>query len=475
MVRKEGGQALLLVLIILAIGTLMIVPALRLTQTSLQSIQIITRHNKGLYVAGAAQEMIMWMLYYDALTDNMTLDGDSVSFTVDVCDAVVNATVTMRAVEGQGAIILAGDDVIRPTKTVISANVTNGSNRTYTYYIRLEQLSDNTSQGLEAVYDILPKGFGPDVTYILGSSYLRVDGGSWEDFEDPLVEDTGYGGQVRLRWPNPEIYPFSDNFTTDLVFKGIRDFNVRQVKEIRFEVSGSLTDSSIHVNWVVLDPWDSLSGPQAHITVGDPSNPDDWGTYGMFETGKVAEPDFILPKEVANVKYTISIINHEGKTEGIDEIIDYLPPEFFYTDNSTSGDITNSNPQLSLETLNGVERQVLRWTSSEIEPGDRSFAAGLTKELVFWVQTTKDASGSYYNEVEVRTNMPVPKIVYEIIGPTSAEDPDDRETWNTAYSWNSGTVIVPAYDSETSADGENITANFGLDPGGVTINSWVIK
>ena len=122
-----------------------------------------------------------------------------------------------------------------------------------------------------------------------------------------------------------------------------------------------------------------------------------------------------------------------------------------------------------------MERQVLRWTSSEIEPGDRSFAAGLTKELVFWARTTKDVSGSFYNEVEARTDMPVPKIVYEIIGPTTDEDPDDREIWNIAYSWNTGTVYVPTYDSETDADGTIIQSNMSLLIGNTTINSWQVE
>jgi len=71
--------------------------------------------------------------------------------------------------------------------------------------------------------------------------------------------------------------------------------------------------------------------------------------------------------------------------------------------------------------------------------------------------------------------MPVPKIVYEIIGPTSAEDPDDRETWNTAYSWNTGTVIVPSYDSQTNADGTIIESNMSLLLGGAIINSWEVE
>ena len=467
--KRQAGQALILVLILLAIGALLIVPMLRLTSTGLKGSQIVTQQVKTLYAAEAAQEYVMWKLIYDDLASEFTYDGEEKEVQFNCCGITVDILIVMRAVETKGAIILATDHVIRPTKSVIPDTVPDGSNRTYTYYIRLEQLSDNTSQGLDAVYDILPNGFGPDTSYIPGSSYLRVDGGSWEQFGDPLIEDLGYGGQIRLRWPNPDTYG-SENFTSPM-----RDFAVRQVKEIQFQVSGSLTNASIHVNWVALDPWDTLSGPQARITVGSPPNPDDWGTYGMFEVGKIAEPDLILPGELSDVKYTISIINHEGSTQDIEEIIDYLPPEFFYTDNSTSGDITSSDPQLSLETLNDVERQVLRWTSSEIPPANKSFAAGSTKVLTFWARTTKDVSGSYYNEVQVRPDVPVPKIVYQIIGPTTSEDPEDREIWNTAYSWNTGTVIVPTYDAQTDADGTIIQANMSLLIGNTTINSWQVE
>jgi len=462
--KRQAGQAFILVLILLAIGALLIVPMLRLTSTGLKGSQIVTQQVKTLYAAEAAQEYVMWKLIYDNLASEFTYDGEEKEVQFNCCGITVDILIVMRAVETKGAIILATDDVIRPTKSVIPDTVSDGSNRTYTYYIRLEQLSDDTSQGLDAVYDILPMGFGPDTSYIPGSSYLRVDGGPWEPLPDPSVADTGYGGQIRLRWPASGV------FTSPM-----RDFAVRQVKEIQFQVSGSLKNDSIHVNWVVLDPWDTLSGPQALITVGNPPNPDDWGTYGMFEVGKVAEPELIQPGVESDVKYTMSIINHEGSTQDIEEIIDYLPPEFLYTGGSTSGDITNSDPQLSLETLNDVERQVLRWTSSEIPPGNKSFAAGSTKELIFWVRTTKEVSGSYYNEVEVRPNMPVPKIVYEIIGPTDAEDPEDREIWNTAYSWNTGTVIVPTYDSETDADGTIIQANMSLLIGTTTINSWQVE
>ena len=383
-------------------------------------------------------------------------------------------TVVMRAREGEGGVVLATDEVIQPTKSVMPAIVADGTIRTYTYYMRLEQLSSNNSVGLDAVYDILPAGFS-GTTYIAGSSKLRVDSGAWEDFGNPLIESSGYGGQVRLRWPNPGDPVWSDalgKFTLPM-----RDFEVRQVKELQFQVRGSLGNNDIHVNWVVLDPWDTLSGPQARITVGSPANPDDWGTLGGFEVGKTVVPDIIQPGVETDVLYTISIVNHNGSTEALQEITDYLPPGFTYVGNSASGNITTNNPQgwpnLPVETLNGLQRQVLRWTSTEIPPGNKSFAAGQTKTLTFHALTTKDVSGSYYNEVQARPDLPVPKIVYEIIGPDDTIAGDDV-IWNTAYSWNTGTVLVPFYDSRADAGEVIIDSNLGLVEGGIAIQSWMV-
>ncbi len=60
--KREAGQALILVLIFLAIGALLVVPALRLTNTELQSSQIIERKTRALYAASAAHEWVLWAL-----------------------------------------------------------------------------------------------------------------------------------------------------------------------------------------------------------------------------------------------------------------------------------------------------------------------------------------------------------------------------------------------------------------------------
>ncbi|MBI2288442.1 MAG: hypothetical protein HYU83_05680, partial [Chloroflexi bacterium] len=279
MMRKgETGQALILVLILLVVGALLIIPALRLTDTGLKSSQIVTNQVKALYAAESAQEYVMWKLIYDDFASEFTYDGQEAYLQFNCCGIPVDILVIMRATVAKGAVILATDDVIQPTKSVIPATAPDGSSRTYTYYIRLEQLSDNTSQGLDAVYDILP-GELSGLTYITGSSKLRVDGGEWESFGDPSIAGpaAGYGNYRRLRWPASGVFD-----------SPIRDFAVRQVKEIQFQVSGSLSNNKNYVNWVVLDPWDSLSGPQALLTVGSPSNTDIWGTAGMFEVSKVA-------------------------------------------------------------------------------------------------------------------------------------------------------------------------------------------
>ena len=86
--------------------------------------------------------------------------------------------------------------------------------------------------------------------------------------------------------------------------------------------------------------------------------------------------------------------------------------------------------------------------------------------LTFWVVTTKDVSGSYYNEVELLSDVPVPKI-FSDIGVFEGE-------YFISYSWNTGVVIVPAYDSQADADQVLIDANMALILGGIAITSWQI-
>ncbi len=444
----EAGQAFILVWILLAVGAMLVIPALKLSGTSLKSSQIVTRKAKNLYAADGAQEYVMWKLLYNNYTSFFTANGQQDNFSLDVCGIPVNVTVVMRAVASWHGVKLATDDVIKPTKTV-SPTTNNGINQTYTYKIRLEQISDNVSQGLDAIYDILPDAFFNGSQYVAGSSTLSVDGGTPQSIANPLPEV--FGGQLRLRWPASGSFP-----------SPIRDFHPEQVKELSFQVTGSMGPNTINYNWVVWKPWNTLSGAQAPITRGTGTTPKN----GLLNVFKTTDHSFILPDVPTFINYTITIHSQEGSTDKINEVDDYLPPGFSYTENSTNSSwgITNGNPQSrQVETINGVQRLHLKWT---FQPAV-SIASDATLYLTFKAYTQQSASGSYYNEMVVIPNNPLPAI-FANLGVTYSD-------FNSAYTWNSSPVIVPAYDSSARAGDVTTDANLALTVGSVAIFSYQVR
>lgn len=101
-----------------------------------------------------------------------------------------------------------------------------------------------------------------------------MDGGPWESIPDPeVVYDEAH---IRLKWPADYDWETgtgafsSDPGDTAHYFNGIRDFTPTQVKELKFEVADTLKTEGVYSNWVVLKPWNTLSGATAPITVGSP-------------------------------------------------------------------------------------------------------------------------------------------------------------------------------------------------------------
>jgi len=478
--KRQGGQAFILVLILLAIGALLVVPALRLTGTSLKGSQIVPRQTRALYAVEAMQEFILWKLLYQGYGDEFTYDGQSDNLSLNICGTPVNVIIVMRATESTGAVPLATDDIIRPTKRVEvegypewsnpdgSVNVPNDYSEPYTYTIKLDQLSTDTSQGLDCVYDILPQG----LSYVPGTSRLSVDGGAWEDFEPDDTFITG--GQQRLRWPSSGFFE-----------EPMRTFEVRQVKEIEFKATGSLSPKNTKFyNWVLLKlgETNTLSGPIAPIILGAGVG----SQGGLLEVSKSCDPEIIPPGVETAVKYTVAITNLSGATQQIQSLTDYLPPGFeyctnidppelpyaaYHPDSTLPSGITTANPdEITILTREGEEdRYRLYWTFSPAVP----IAAYEDEEdiltLTFWARTTQEVSGSYYNEVTVEPNASVGDIF----------KPDDmtvtKADYNTNYSWNTGAVMVPAFDSEANADGTIIDTNLALIAGGVGFSSWKVR
>ena len=82
--KGESGQAFIMLLIILAIGTLLIVPAMNLTSTSLKSSEVVYDEVRSLYAADGAQEYVLWKLRWAAWGSSFTENGQSANLAVDV-------------------------------------------------------------------------------------------------------------------------------------------------------------------------------------------------------------------------------------------------------------------------------------------------------------------------------------------------------------------------------------------------------
>jgi hypothetical protein len=188
----------------------------------------------------------------------------------------------------------------------------------------------------------------------------------------------------------------------------------------------------------------------------------------VLSVTKASEPAIIQPGIETDIMYTISLTNMYTQARHIQEITDYLPPEFEFL-GPVSG-LTTENPNVTLEMLNGIERYQLTWTKDKF-PGDNaiSIASGQTLTLTFWAKATKDVSGTYYDEViALLAETGLPSQGFSAAGVLPGE-------YASNYSWNTGAVIVPAYDSQSEAEGVVINANMALILGGVTITSWQIR
>ena len=174
---------------------------------------------------------------------------------------------------------------------------------------------------------------------------------------------------------------------------------------------------------------------------------------------------------MTTLTYTISVENMSGDTEEFQELIDYLPPGFDYIPGSVSGNstiITDEPLEVNMEVVNGVQRQRVRWTEAQFQ-GIGQIPAGETRTLIFQATTTKNVSGSYYNEViVVLKKTATPGAAYAAAGVSPVE-------YGEGYSWNTGAVMVPAFDSSANSTGVIITANMALILQGITITSWQVR
>jgi len=183
--NRERGQALILVLILLAVGSLMIVPFLQLTHTVLKGRMMYAQFIKEDYAVDAAIEYSLWRLNWESgFADNMTV-GDNATFEVTLNGVTANITITMHTIEWLSGEGLEGKHQVKLTKEVTPATALPDVPTTFTYIITVQRLEpdDAIFVPLQSIKDGMDEGF----VYVPDSSEL--DGVPFDDDDLTILQE----------------------------------------------------------------------------------------------------------------------------------------------------------------------------------------------------------------------------------------------------------------------------------------------
>jgi len=170
-VKRELGQALILVLILLAVGGLLIVPTLQLSHTSLKSRTMYGQSIKEDYTLDAINEYSLWKLRWEPdFASSIGIGNSSDTIEITLNGITANSTIYVYATTGLSGVPLANNHQIKPWKEVTPNTAVPGVPTTFTYTIYLQRLEpdDAVFDPLEIVKDAMDEGF----VYVPHSSAL---------------------------------------------------------------------------------------------------------------------------------------------------------------------------------------------------------------------------------------------------------------------------------------------------------------
>ncbi|MEE8414464.1 MAG: hypothetical protein V3R96_07925 [Dehalococcoidales bacterium] len=205
----EKGQALLIVLGLLAIGGLTITASLNHATTSLKASGIFREDMKGVYAASAGVEHALWSLQKGSPTANKTPDN-------------INQMAVSIQTEDMGTFTLYLDDLIEPESGVhydwidVESNIVLVGGTTYNYTISVNRSEEAVGNiRLKEIGAVLPRGY----TYVTDSPAGFPDNLSTDNPQSS--GNTSYGA-VWVKWLwNPGQGPLiSDNHTQGFHIEG---------------------------------------------------------------------------------------------------------------------------------------------------------------------------------------------------------------------------------------------------------------
>jgi hypothetical protein len=191
--KRESGQVLISVLALMALGSIMIIPTLGLTTTSLRATEVHEKNVQGLYAADNGLEDALWRLMWDIPeTFPYTYQIPNIaSMTVNVTISEVT-NVFGESIDPGGAV---------DWMTVNLSVVYDAATENYTFTISCE----NTGEGNIKIEEIVIS-FPPDFEYVSGSTSSNIT--NPVNTNPTRIRGTVDGGQT-LMWingtPRPEI------------------------------------------------------------------------------------------------------------------------------------------------------------------------------------------------------------------------------------------------------------------------------
>ena len=427
----EKGFALVLVVIFLALGSLLVIPALKLAYTTLNIKQLRTLALYDQYARDGAVEHAMWTLRYGGGTADLTTESQTIDYYIVLNGISTHIVIQLRAEPALSGQALAFPNYnVRPGSTVTPTDPTPGISTPFLYTITMEELNPNYATAtIDEVWDQLPPGF----TYNAGTSNFEGNG-----IADPITEMTS--GVQTIHWI----------FSPPIEFEAYG-----QIKELTFQAQATLANNERYCNEVAFKTNGERDGKSAIITLGTPS-------YGGCAGRKVAvtdvsaSPQIVPPNVPTTVTFAASFTNLDIGAHSVEDVRVVLAPGFTYDAGSAAEFGSNMDTgEPTIEFVNG--RYELKWEFLSVP---LPFAVDQVRTQTFKATTTPTESGSAYTEVFTEVTLPCD------YAPCTLPGNDD-----ITYSWQAGITIVPAYDVWSEAE---LTSGWGNSiPGsGVTLESW---
>ncbi len=391
---------MLMVFAFIALAVPLLSAALGLASTMSIDSGVKNRITKSQYAVIGGNQHAIYRLFYEAGYAESLTEGVEDSYSVTVAGEQITVSVTKLSNPNSNPPPPNADNSrrLQTLKSVEPTTAAPSTPTTFTYTITVEN-RDDKQVNLNKIHDRLPTGF----------SYV---GGSTTDDPTIVMETADGNSYEKLTW--------------DLGSLNIK-LQPQESETLLFDAQATVAEGT-YCNEAWADPGGEKTGTgkAAQITVGSP--PSGLCAGDAVRTSKSVYPDSAPGNTQTAYTYTISIENIGTGDLNLERIRDLLPEGFLYVTGTTTGDITNADPNATMH----QGRHRLDWDFAPT----KQLPAGQTWLHVFDADATA-APGEFWNEVWLTFD----------------------EFSYTIYTWPTAVINVMAVFETSATDGERTVSS----------------